>query len=573
MKRWLGLFLALIFGSLALGAGGLPNSVVEARVGGWYSFDPAWAYDLASWEVMQNTYETLVFYNGSSTDSFIPLLSATVPSRANGLISADGLTYKFPIRKGVRFQNGDPLTAEDVVYSIRRVMVMDTSGGPAWLLLEPLLGVGSMNPSNTTWNEIVSSIYADGDTVVVHLKQPFAPLLSVLAIPVADVVDQSWAVKHGAWNGMESDWKQYVHPKQSSSYLNSHINGTGPFILSEYVKSKRVILKRFDGYWRAPAKLSYVAIENIPSFNTRRLMLQNGDANLIAAQRSMESQLQGIPGVRVVDNLPELDVEALFMNESIVTAGNRLTGSGKLDGNGIPGNFFSNVNLRRAFAYSFGYRTYIQQVELGKAVQLGGPIPKGLLGYSSTLPKYTYDPAVAKKFFKAAWGGKVWKKGFRFTALYNTGNENRHAALQILQANLQSLNPKFRMEIQPVQWAMVLQLARSHQATMWASDWLADYADPYDFVQPFYASTGALATRYAFSNQEMDKLIARSVEETVPEQRLITYQQIHHLGYQLAPAIFIDQPTNFQVMRTDLTGWYYNPILFGTYYYPVAKKP
>ncbi len=160
-------------GLLVLGAGAMaqmkdPNTIVHAQIGDWPSFDPAWAYDSASWDVLLNTYDTLVFPDGSSNSTFVPHIATTVPSKANGLISADGLTYKFPIRQGIKFQNGDPLTAQDVVYSMRRMMVMDTNGGPAWMLLDPLLGVGATRDNNgnrlVTYKQIEDSVYAGGNT-------------------------------------------------------------------------------------------------------------------------------------------------------------------------------------------------------------------------------------------------------------------------------------------------------------------------------------------------------------------------------------------------------------------------
>jgi peptide/nickel transport system substrate-binding protein len=105
------------------------------------SLDPAYSYDTASHLVIFNVYESLFFYDGSSTEKLIPHLATKVPSRANGLISADGLTYRFPIRKGVKFHDGATLTPEDVRYFLRRFMLFDRDVGPSPLLLEPVLAV------------------------------------------------------------------------------------------------------------------------------------------------------------------------------------------------------------------------------------------------------------------------------------------------------------------------------------------------------------------------------------------------------------------------------------------------
>ena len=98
------------------------------------SLDPAWAYDTASHAVTAHLYETLVAYKGASISELEPAVAEKVPSRENGLISADGRSYTFPIRKGVKFHKGGDLTAEDVAYSLKRFMLYDRAGGPSALL-------------------------------------------------------------------------------------------------------------------------------------------------------------------------------------------------------------------------------------------------------------------------------------------------------------------------------------------------------------------------------------------------------------------------------------------------------
>lgn len=356
-------------GLLVLGAGAMarvknPNTIVHAQIGDWPSFDPAWAYDSASWDVLLNTYNTLVFPDSSSNSTFVPHIATTVPSKANGPISADGLTYKFPIRQGIKFQNGDPLTAQDVVYSMRRMMVMDTNGGPAWMLLDPLLGVGATRDNNgnrlVTYKQIEDSVYADGNTVVFKLKKSFAPFLNIMASEVGAVLDMKWAVAHGEWNGTAATWNsgKQKDPQQSESYLNNHINGSGPFALERYVKGKQVVLKRYDGYWQGPAKIERVADMRVGEYSTRKLMLQNGDADIADISRQFIPEVEQTPGV-TVQNVPRLAVDAIYMNEKINTEANNLVGSGKLNGNGAPAGFFASLDIRKAFAYSFDFKAYI----------------------------------------------------------------------------------------------------------------------------------------------------------------------------------------------------------------------
>src|SRR6056297_3794959 len=117
-----------------------PNTYTHVTIGNQSTLDPHYSYDTASSEVIDNVYECLIQYQGESINEFSPLLATKVPSRENGLISEDGTEYTFPIREGVQFSNGDPLTPEDVKYSFMRGMVMDRTAGPMWMIFEPLFG-------------------------------------------------------------------------------------------------------------------------------------------------------------------------------------------------------------------------------------------------------------------------------------------------------------------------------------------------------------------------------------------------------------------------------------------------
>ena len=112
-------------------------------MGEMQSLDPVFSYDGVTQGMMINVYDTLLKFKGSSMTEFLPSVSEEVPSVENGLISKDGRTYTFPIRKGIKFHDGTELTAEDVRYSLLRFMLSDISGGPSSLLLEPILGITS----------------------------------------------------------------------------------------------------------------------------------------------------------------------------------------------------------------------------------------------------------------------------------------------------------------------------------------------------------------------------------------------------------------------------------------------
>ncbi len=180
------------------------------------TLDPAWWADLEDQLVIFNVYEPLVGLDGASLTKFTPLLSEKVPSIANGLISADGKTYRFPIRRGVKFHDGSPLTAEDARYSLMRFVLTDRSAGPSYALLQPLLGYSSTRDAS---GKIRPGVFADarraiaveGDELVLRLAAPYPPLLATLAVN-SPIVSKKWAIASGDWDGREATWARFNDP-------------------------------------------------------------------------------------------------------------------------------------------------------------------------------------------------------------------------------------------------------------------------------------------------------------------------------------------------------------------------
>jgi peptide/nickel transport system substrate-binding protein len=543
-----------------------PDTLVVLTYVDPVSLDPGYAYDTSSDGIIwPGIYETLITYDGSVLSRYVPRLATDVPSLANGLISEDGLTYTFPIRQGVHFHDGTVMTPADVRYSMLRFMLQDRDGGPSWLLLAPLLGTDSTRDSKgavaVKYDDAAKAVTVEGQNVVFHLKRPDAAFLSILAA-WSFVLPQQWAAAHGDWDGTAATWAKYNNPKIQDRYEFDHTNGTGPFSLQTWDRqSKELILVRNDRYWRAPATLARVVIRTVTEFATRRLALQQGDADVIAVDRPDQTQVAGMEGVTVQDGFPTLLLQAFQFNQKIDATANPDVGSGKLDGNGIPPDFFSDVHVRRAFASAFDYGTFIRDAYRGKALQPNGPIIQGLLGYDAALPTYSFDRQKAVAEFHAAWGGKLWDTGFTFTEMFNTGNTSRQVAAQIVKDVVESLNPKFHVGVRSVQWSTFLQVAGQHKGTMYAIAWSADYPDPDDFAQPFLASDGSYPKRNGFADPRLDQLVQEGITTADPVRRADVYRRLTRMTYEDAPAIFEAQPTAFVVMRSWVHGWYYNAVL------------
>ncbi|MBI3552205.1 MAG: ABC transporter substrate-binding protein [Elusimicrobia bacterium] len=571
------LSLLLLWPAAARAAVKNPDTFTVAQIDEITSLDPAFPYDNASQNTIYNVYETLIAFDKDSLKSFVPKLSTRVPSVKNALISADGLVYRFPIRKGVKFSDGSPLTAEDARYSLLRYMLTDHAGGPSALLLEPIAGVPSTRDSSGTitldFSVVDRAVRVEGDSVVVRLARPFAPFLSIMA-RWSYVESKVWAAAHGEWDGTGENWKKFNDPAKEKSYFYEHMNGTGPFALERWDKTGRyVLLSRNDSYWGKKPALRRVLIKTVPDPATRKLMLEAGDADLIDTPRPLVTTVRGLAGTRIVDGLPRLQTDpAFFFTFKINPAGNPDIGSGKLDGDGVPPDFFADADIRKGFSYAFDYDALLRDTFKGTAKRAIGPIPPGIPGYDPKQPHYDFDPKKAEEHLRKAWGGRAWEKGFRFTLTYNVGSENRQAAAQILKHGIEALNLKFKIDLRGVEWAAFLDKTQRRFMPLFSRGWSGDYPDGHNFVYSFYHSQGRYGTAQGYSNPELDRMIEGAVREVDPIKRAELYKRVLKLGYEDAPSIPMVHPVGVYAMRDWVRGFYDNPVLLGLDYSVLDKK-
>jgi peptide/nickel transport system substrate-binding protein len=579
IKRLLLVVLSVL--SLAAGARAAepvknPDTFVFAATGDIDSLDPAWAYDTASHLIIDNIYENLLAYKGSGVkpSDLVPVLAAKMPS-----VSADGLSYTFPIRKGVTFQDGTPMTPEDVQYSLIRFMLFDRDGGPSSLLLEPLLGVSSTRKDGKIidgiYDQAANAVTVKGDSVVIKLKRPFAPFLTILAT-YSQVLSKKWCAANGEWDGRAETFAKHNNPGKDGSYLGGHANGTGPFkLLRIEPKTKEIVLERNDSYWRKPAALKRVIVKVVDEFATRKLMLQAGDADSIYTPQMYAPQIAGLPGVEVKDVANLERSPMVFFTFNINPTANPNLGSGKLDGQGIPPNFFSDVDVRKAFAYSIDYQAYVKDILKGKGRQASSFIPSSMIGARED-KHYSFDPKKAEEHFKKAWGGKVWDQGFKFTVLFNTGSTPAQTICQMLKRNVEAINSKFKVEVRALQWSTFLEQSQAQKLPLYTGAWQADYPDPHNFAYPLLHSTGYFPSKQGYKNPEVDKLIEQAVGTLDVKTREALYFKLQDLFFDDVPHVLVAEGLRCRTQRSWVKGWTFSPVFpdspYGDYYYNLSKE-
>ena len=570
-----------------------PDTLIEAIRSNQESLDPYFMYDIMSIEPIKNVYENLLDWNGDSVTEFLPLLSTKVPTMENGLISPDGRTYRFPIRKNVKFHNGNNLTPEDVEYTYERAMIFDRAGGPSWMLLETFTGYSTVEsiaeklggvpyaemfdkngkPLSQFKSALVKvyedyidpSVEVDGDDVIIHLTQTYTPFLNMLPQGAGwfSILDKEWCIEKGAWDHKADTWWKYHDPKEEEDPLYSIMNGTGPYKFVKWENGVEVVLARNENYWGQNPAVKNVKILTMEEWSTRKAALLAGDVDLAKVDPQYLEQVANKPGIEVSKGLDQLSVYMLFFNQTINTeGGNRYIGSGKLDGKGIPPDFFADIHVRKAFAAMYDTDTVIRDVMAGNANPIYGPIPKPLLGWRSTVPGgHKFDMATAKEEFKLAFDGKLWETGFKLTAAYTTGRTIAKAVLDMLKYNARSINPKFQIETQSFAWNTLLSDYLKGVYPLWELEWNADFPDPHNFVYPILHPKGfygaALGSAYhKWAEKNIVPLIDEGIKEFSVAKRRPIYEKMVDLAEANAVILFLYQPTRVHVQRDWVKGWY-----------------
>ncbi|WP_216324685.1 ABC transporter substrate-binding protein [Deinococcus aestuarii] len=539
------------------------------------TLDPGVTYDTSSGALVENIYETLLTYRGNSLRDLEPLLASKAPTVSNG-----GRTVTFDLRKNVKFHTGNAMTCRDAEYTFERNLVTNSAESGNWFISESLLGTGSnANDDKTiTWARIDKAVECNNaGQLVFTLPKPDPAFLAKLAYTGQSIVDSKHAIAIGEWKGTEADWKAQVGKDLTGSNLNKQPSGTGAYRLVRR-DANATLLQAFDGYWGKKPAIKNVVLQKVPEIAARQQAFLRGDADIIeGGGRSVdEQQIKGKPGVAWLDNLPNTSAFAIFMNQKVQDP--KLLGSGKLDGQGIPANFFSDVNVRRAFSHAFNYGQYIQDVQQGKGKQLTMLLPSSFPGYDAEVKTYTFDPAKARTYLQRAWGGNVWKNGFTLTANYRAGSVPSQTAMEILKRNIESLNPKFKVNIQQKQWSEMLADSKNGKEAMVLIGWAPDYADADNFLYTFYSSNGFYAPRSNFKDASVDKWLdqARSTVNTAQRNRL--YSLVGQRAYEQAPYINVPAGVNYTFFRDNLQGVSaatYNPMTSfdtGTLWKDLSKR-
>ena len=496
------------------------------------SLDPADAYDSGSFIPIQNSYDTLLTYPLTTISSFLPGLATQVPTVANGGISADGLTYTFHLRQNVKFSNGDPMTADDVVYSFQRIIRMNSpSSGVAWIDSQDL------NVSSIT--------KIDDYTVQFKLTHVFNPFLQTLAtVEPNGIVDKKVVdVNGGIQDGQDNGW------------MTNNTIGTGPYMVQSWSKSTQIVLVRNPYYWGDTSGLHYdkiVILLNVPP-STAIAAAQSGQATLADIPFQQVSSLSNATGVNVVVSaVPRTYLIGLDVNSTHT--------------------FMANASVRQALSWAFPYDDVINTAFQGYASPLNGAVPTQIyLGTESMGTKfYNYNLGKAAAALDAAGYTNGTSGRFGGTALsfYTESSVGWQATVATLyQAALAKIG--VTLDIHNVVSSVFDDTQAGNSWDMMINSWGPDYNDPSDYALPFVGSKAIGGDNYhtSYANTTIDNAILDAMSTTDTNREIADYHMVWTVQNSNPSLIYMCVAQHIAAVSKSLTNFTYNAIITYNFFY------
>ncbi|MFN8474090.1 MAG: ABC transporter substrate-binding protein [Anaerolineae bacterium] len=393
--------------------------------------------------------------------------------------SQDGLTWTFHLKDGVKFSDGTPMKASDFAASLNAAR---SSKKSVWA---------------DSYKAIKDVTAPDDKTLVITLSQPYAPLLSVLAMFSSAVLPADLVKASEAENfDNATAWKT---------------RGTGAYMVDGWKKGDPLILKANPNYWKGKPDISEVDIEYIPDDNTRVLKLQGGETDVIDfVPFSQIDTLNASPGIKA----QTFDIQ----QDAFVMLNNKQK---PLD----------DVKVRQALAYATPKDAIIKNVYFGQAKPQNSPIPAGTY-WDPNLQAYPYDLDKAK----ALMAQSSVPNGFKLPMQVRSGNTNFANTAVILKDAWSKIGVD--VDIQNVETAVARQSYRDGSYWSQPTAWTNDMNDPTEIVNYGLRGDGpsfAYWTRY--NNPALNDMITKADLEQDPKKREQMYHDIQKMYQDDAPFI------------------------------------
>ncbi|MFK8252907.1 ABC transporter substrate-binding protein [Ancylobacter terrae] len=489
------------------------------------TLDPGEAFEISAGEIMGNSYDRLVRFDPADPSKLYGDLAES------WTVSPDGKTFTFKLKPGLVFASGNPITAEDVAFSIQRAVKLDKS--PAFIL----------NQFGLTKDNVAQKAKAMPDgTFVFETDQPYAPtfVLNCLTANIAAVIDKKLVLEHEKDGDLGYAW------------LKTNYAGSGPLKIRDWRANEILVLEKNDKYHGDKTKLARVIYRHVKESATQRLLLESGD-------------------IDIARNLEPGDLEAVAKNDKLVTTA---TPKGTVY-------YFSlnqkNPNLakpevREAFKYLVDYDGIGATLIKGIGEIHQNFLPKGILGASDAKP-YTLDVAKAKDLLAKAG----LKDGFSVTFDVRNTQPVTGIAESVQRSAAQA---GIKIEIIPGDGKQTLTKYRARNHDLYIGQWGVDYWDPNSNADTFTRNVDnsdntpakTLAWRNSWDIPDLTAKTKAAVLESDAGKRVAIYEDLQKTFRETSPFVMVFQMTEAAGVNKSVQNFKLGPSSDTTYVYRVTKN-
>ncbi len=470
MRKSLIVLVIALSASLATAAGTL--RLDAAPVG---EIDPAKAKDYADSISVFNVYDALLA--DTPGGGFGPSLATSW--------KVDGTTYTLTLRDDVTFSSGNKLTADDVVFSMNRMLELGQGYSYLFATLDSVKAL-------------------DTHTVQFTLKQPFAPFLMALK--------RAWIVDSKTVKAKGENW------------LSQNSAGSGAYVVKSHNPQTLTVLQKRDGYWatnnpKAPDTVRF-------SYGLEAATVR---ASILKGSHDLSSQWLPPEVLKALDKSGKVKMAKEYSGGQLYI---------KMNAQRPP---FDDINCRRAMIEVFDYATAIKMIAINNTVSMGGQangtIPAGLMGYDASMPAFSQNIANAKRYL-AQCKYKASDLDIELSWMAEVPLEERFALL--LQSNLQSIGVK--SHVKKVPWTLFQDLSTKPETTPHVTQIfvVSNTGDPDALLyQQYHSDTkgGWAGTGWLYTDA-MDAMLDEARAESNVAKRTRLYKDINRKIVDMAPSIF-----------------------------------
>ncbi len=509
--------------------------------------NPITTSDAGARNVFSKIFENLLDVDFASGE-LIPNIATALPT-----ISADHLTYTFTLKTNVTFSDGKPLTAKDVVFTLKAVK-------------NPLL-VDAAALRNY-YESLVDVTSPDDYTVVMKLNKPYfiadavlgnnVPILPKHIFDPQGLTDkysfaETNSLEKAQANAAMKEFATWFGAAERKRDVKTMV-GSGPYILEEWRTGESIRLKRNDKYWNGtnnPNATAYpdkLVFKTVNDRNTALTTMKNGAIDFI----------EYMPPKLYVESLDTVSVPFLKKTKYIYPVYSYIGWNSARP-------MFADKRTRQALSHLVDRERLIKSIALGFALPTSSPVDFHRPEFNKDLPIYDYNPEKAKKLLaEAGWGdsdnngildkivnGK--KIDFNFTFMVNQGNEMRQNIAIILRDEFKKVG--IRAEVQPIDWSVFLENTKAHQFDAYIGAWVQDPQPP-DLFQLFHSSQIAnRGSNYVgFNNKKADDLIEGIRLEFDTKKRTEMLMELQRVISEEQPYTFLWNVVNPAVYHKRIQG-------------------